>query len=144
MQRVITTLALLLAATTAPARATSQADRYFELQSLSENGQPARFVVRISEEARARPFAKALRDGQARRLTSRIVQRPADWNRPWPFYSERHRLLDVDTLVTRCPTHSAAEQAEMIGEGAQMQGSAWCPVVRVVREIRHPAHIGPC
>jgi hypothetical protein len=112
-----------------------QADRFFAVRSVEAPAQPE-LIVRISEAARARAFVKALHAGKPLRLTSRIVQRPSPWNLHWPFYTERHRLLPIDTLIARCSSSTPNELAVRIAAGAQLRGSAWCPAVRVVREIR--------
>jgi hypothetical protein len=124
-------LALPLAALADP----MQVDRFFAVRALEAPDQPE-VIVRISETARAKAFAKALHAGQPVRLTSRIVQRPSAWSPAWPFYTERHRLLPIDTLVARCSTHAPGELARRVAMGARIHGNAWCPAVKVVREIR--------
>ncbi|UPG90058.1 hypothetical protein L2Y96_22210 [Luteibacter aegosomaticola] len=132
--RFIPVLAFALAAANARAEAV-QTDRFFAIQSVEAPAQPE-VIVRISENARAKAFVKALHTGKPLRLTSRLVQRPSPWSPHWPFYTERHRLLPIDTLVARCSSHTPNELASRIAAGARVHGSAWCPAVRVVREIR--------
>jgi hypothetical protein len=126
----------VLALPVAGARAEAvQVDRFFAIQSVEAPAQPE-VIVRISENARAKAFVKALHAGKPLRLTSRLVQRPSPWSPHWPFYTERHRLLPIDTLVARCSSHTPNKLAFRIAAGARVHGSAWCPAVRVVREIR--------
>jgi hypothetical protein len=131
----LVTLAMLTLAAPAAAAPGMQADRYFAVRPVHAEAGAPEFVVRISEQARAHAFARALHAGRTMRLTSRIVQRPAGWNPARPFYSERHGIIPVDTLVARCSAVPAEVQARRLHAGAKLHGSAWCPAVRVVREI---------
>jgi hypothetical protein len=135
MKPVLPLIALALASPAAVADP-MQADRYFALRTVGAAADTPEFVVRISETARARAFSRAQKDGRPMRLASRIVQRPAAWNAAWPFYTERHALIPLDRLVSRCPSHTPATQAARVQGHARLQGSAWCPAVVVVREIR--------
>ncbi|KJV35170.1 hypothetical protein [Luteibacter yeojuensis] len=128
-------LAMLALATPAAATPGVQADRFFAVRPAQAGPGEAEFVVRISEQARADVFTLALRAGRPVRLTGRIVQRPAGWNLAWPFYTERHGILPADALVARCSTVPPGVQAQRVLAGAKLHGSAWCPVVRVVREV---------
>ncbi|UPG94386.1 hypothetical protein [Luteibacter aegosomatissinici] len=131
--------ALALAAPASSMASNMQADRYFAVQTVGDAPGSGEFVVRISETARAKAFAKAMQHGQPLRLTSRVVQRPAAWNTAWPFYTERHRLISTQALVSRCSSHGPGQVTLLIAGGANVHGSAWCPAVRVVREINPPA-----
>ena len=134
-------VALSLAIPSATMAAEVQTDHYFAVQTVDPAHPSGEFIVRISETARARAFAQAARHGQPLRMTSRIVQRPAAWNATWPFYTERHRLMSTDTLVSRCSSHGPAQVAQVMARGSKVHGSAWCPAVRVVREINpHAKH----
>lgn len=135
MKPVLSLVALALASPAAVA-GPMQADRYFALRPVGAAADTPEFVVRISETARAQAFSHAQKDGRPMRLASRVVQRPAAWNAAWPFYTERHALIPLDRLVARCPSRAPAAQAALIRNHARLQGSAWCPAVVVVREIR--------
>jgi hypothetical protein len=129
-------LALPTAGACAAARADSmQADHFFAVRMIQAPGQPT-FVIRISEATRASAFIQALKAGKPVRLTSRVVQRPSVWNPGWPFYTERHGLLPTDTLVAGCSSRGPNQLAGHIDRGARIHGTAWCPAVVVVREIR--------
>ncbi|QWT19667.1 hypothetical protein KPL74_18195 [Bacillus sp. NP157] len=112
-----------------------QADRYFAVRAF-HGGNPTEFVVRVTEATRAQAFDRALAEGRPVRLAARVVRQPAAWNPAWPFHTERHRLVSTDTLVARCPSHAPGTVAKLVSAGAQLQGSAWCPVVTIVREVR--------
>jgi hypothetical protein len=127
--------ALALAIPSATTAAEVQTDHYFAVQTMDPDHASGEFIVRISETARAKAFAQAARHGQPLRMTSRIVQRPAAWNAAWPFYTERHRLISTETLVSRCSSHGPVQVAQVMARGSKVHGSAWCPAVRVVREI---------
>lgn len=135
MQSIRWLAALVLTLPSAAGADTLQTDRYFALQPVGSPGS-GEFVVRISESARAQAFVDAIRDGEPRRMTSRIVPRHSAWNLAWPFYTERHRLLPVSTLIARCPSHGPSEISQLLRKGAQIAGSAWCPAVTIVREIK--------
>jgi hypothetical protein len=135
MKPVLPLVALALASPAALSGPT-QTDRYFALRTVGAEANTPEFVVRVSETARAQAFSRAQKEGRPMRLASRVVQQPAAWNAAWPFYTERHALIPLDRLVARCPSRAPTALAARIRNRARLQGSAWCPAVVVVREIR--------